>query len=427
MTRHTPPSPSGSLLALDSLSPSSSSTRTLDSSSPTFSFLSGRSRSPSLFALPCPTSGYGCYPSHHHTSLTSGSTPARTNTSDVVYTGTGGHSAVSPAGSYGSYRGTNTTSSLDEGSGSGRASGVSSGMMGSQSSRVSEMLSETSRVMGVTESRGNGAQRYTVEDESRGDEGTSGRGEGTDEHGHGRGQGAGHAHSTSLSTVTGSPPRPRGGSSGVAIRGVFSGSGFSSGSSYQAQPGYSVQPSHPPYGFTQQHAQPQAQALAHMRASQEQYQYEAVSASHATPPSGFTNLHGRSEFQVQSQPVAEPQGQARTTVPATRAPPVRTSTKRPRAPKRPRPHTSAGPGIGPSRGNLPESDDDSDDDEITEWVPGLDDSGGPSGSLGFGFSGSAGTGELGGSGGGTVQAAPALPGGRKCVSLLFRCPLSPLW
>lgn len=299
-------------------------------------------------------------------------------------------------------------------------------MMGSESSRVSEMLPETSRVMGIMESRGNGAQ-YVVEDESRGDLPLQDRmREGTDEHGLGQGRGAGHAHSTSLSTVTGSPPQSRGGSSGVPMRGAFPGSGSGSGSSYQAQPGYSVQPSHPHFGFSQQHAQPQAQSLTHMRASQRQYQYGAGSASHVPPPSGFADPHGRSDFQAQSQPVAEPQGQARTAVPATRAPPVRTSTKRPRAPKRPRPDTSTGLGLGPSRGNLLDSDDDSDDDEITEWVPGLDDSGGPSGSLGLGFSGNAGTGELGGTGGGTVQAAPGLPGGRKCVALLSHPPFPPV-
>ncbi|KAF8554879.1 hypothetical protein OG21DRAFT_1484329 [Imleria badia] len=365
---------------------------------------------------PASDTGYGSYPSypsHHLTSRISDSSSARANTSGVVYTGAGGHSALSPAGSYGSYRGTNTTSSLDEASGSGRASGASSGLIGSGSSQVSEMLSNTSRTMGMMESRGYGSQ-YPVEDESRSAlpvqerrEGVSGQGGGSDGHLHG--QGRGHAHSTSSSTVTASPPHLRRGSSGVPMAGVFPRSDFGSGS---AQPGYSAQPSHPHYGLARQQPQPHAQALAHMRASQGQYP-EAISASHTTPASGIANPLGRSEFQAQTQRMAEPQGQARTAVPATHAPAVRTSTKRTRAPKRPRPAAAVGIGTGASRGNVVESDDDSDDDEIIEWVPGLDDGGGP------GFGGGAGAGEPGGTGGGTAQAAPGLPGGRKCVTLLF--------
>lgn len=426
MIRHTPPpsSSSGSPLTRASLSPSSSSICSLDTSSSILSFLSNPSRSPSPLAFPSSTSGYGSYPFRHHISLVSDSTSTRANASDVVHTGTGGQIAASPAGSYGSYRGTNTTSSLDDGSGSGWASGVSSGVMGSESSRVSERLSERSRVTGMVESRGYGAQ-YGVEDESRGDlpvqrrrEGVSGQGEG----GHGQGRGASHAHSTSVSTVTGSPPQPREGSSGAPMGGVFPVSGFGSDSGYQAQPGYSVQPSHPHYRFAQQ----RTQAPAHMQPSQGRYQYDVPSAPHATPASGPANPHGRSEFQAQSQQMAEPQGQVRTAVPGTRAPPLRTSTKRPRAPKRPRSDPSAGFVITPSRGNLVESDDESDDDEIVEWVPGLDDSGGPSGTFGSGPSGNAGTGEVGGTGRGTVQAAPGLPGGRKCVFHLSRCLFPPV-
>lgn len=212
-----------------------------------------------------------------------------------------------------------------------------------------------------------------------------------------------------MSTVTGSPPQPRGGSSGATmpVDGVFPGSGFGPGSGYQAQTGYSVQPSHPHYGLAQQHVQPPAQALAHMAVlSQGQYQYEAVSALRPVPASGFANPQGRSEFQVQPKPAVV---QPRTAVPVNRAPPVRTSTKRTRAPKRLRP--AGYTGIGPSQGNLIESEDDSDDDEVIEWVP---DWGGGSGAIG-----GAGTAEVGGSGG-TIQVAPG-PGGRKCVSLLFRC------
>lgn len=420
MTRHTPPPPSSSS-GSPLMRASSSSVCSLDTSSSILSFLSSPSRSPSPLAFPSSTSGYSSCPLRHHASLTPDSTSTRANTSDVVHTGTGGHIAASPAGSYGSYRGTNTTSSLDDGSGSGWASGVSSGMMGSESSRLSERLSESSRVTGMVKSHGYGAQ-YTVEDEPRGAlpvqrrrEGVSGQGEGRQ----GQVRGAIHAHSTSVSTITGSPPQPREGSSGAPMGGVFPVSGFNSDSSYQAQPGYSVQPSHPHYGFAQQHAQ----ALAHTQPSQGRYQYDAPTAPHAMPASGSANPHGRSEFQVQPQQMTEPQGQVRTTLPGTRAPPVRTSTKRPRAPKRPRSDPSAGIVITPSRGNLVESDDDSDDDEIVEWVPGLDDGGAPSGTFGFGSSGSAGTGEVGGTGRGTVQTAPGLPGGRKCVSFFIPLPI----
>ncbi|KAH0835501.1 hypothetical protein J3R83DRAFT_9175 [Lanmaoa asiatica] len=301
-------------------------------------------------------------------------------------------------------------------------------MVGSGSSRASEMLSETSHLMGMVESRGYGA-RYAVEDESRGDlpmqerrrERVPGHGKRTDEHEHGRGQGASHAHSTSLSTVTGSPPQPRGGSSDVPMGGQFPGPGSGSGPGYQAQTAYSVQPSHPHYGFAQQHTLPPTQVLTHIHVpSQGQYQHEAVSALHATPASGFAKPLVRTEYQAQPQ-AGVAQAQARTTVPATRAPPGRTSTKRPRAPKRPRPATSTGIGLGALRGNMVDSDDDSDDDEVIEWVPGLDDGSGASASFRFGFSGSAGTGELRGAGGsGSVQAAPGLPGGRKCVPILFR-------
>ena len=268
----------------------------------------------------------------------------------------------------------------------------------------------------MVESRGYGTQ-YAVEEESRGDlpmqerrqERVPGQGEGIDEHERALGRGASHAHSTSLSTITGSPPQPRG-SSGVPTGGVFPGSSFGPGSGYQVQAGYS----RVHYGSTQQHTQPPAQVLAHMRApSQGQYQYETLSALHAAPASGFANPQGRSEFQPQPRQVAELQGQARTAASATRAP-MRTSTKRPRPPKRPRQAPYAGIGIGTSRSHLVESDDDSDDDEVNEWVP---DWGG-----GRGAGGSAGSSEVGGAGGGTAQAAPGLPGGRKCVSLLFRYP-----
>ncbi|KAN0073630.1 hypothetical protein V8E55_012237 [Tylopilus felleus] len=419
MTRH-PPSPSTSPLSRDSPSPSSS-TCTLNTSSSTLSLPSTPSCFPSMSMVSSSTSGHGSYPSRHHISLTSSSVPARANTDDVLHTGAGAYSAVSPAGSYGSYRGTNT-SSLDEGSASGRASGVSSGMMVSESSRVSKMPSKTSRVMGMTESHG--TQR-AVEDESNGNlpmqegrEGTSSHGQVIDEHGDGKGRGAGHAHSTSLSTVTASSPQRRGESSGIPMDGVFPSSVLGSSPSYQVQPSYSTQTSHPHHGFAQ-HAQTQAQALAHVRASQGHYQY-------APPASGFAHHRSHPEFLAQSQRAAEPQGQARTVVTATRVPPLRASTKRPRAPKRPRPDASAGIGIGPSRGNLGESDDDSDDDEIIEWVPGLDDGGGPSGNFNFGSSGSTRTGEHRGTGGGTIQATPGLPGGRKCVSLLFLFPPFPV-
>ncbi|KAF8435319.1 hypothetical protein L210DRAFT_2522885 [Boletus edulis BED1] len=408
MNQHTPFSSSGSPLSRNS--PSSWSTCSLDTSSSTLSFLSTPSRTPSLSAFPSPTSGCG-HLSYHHSFLTS--TAPRADTSDVVHPGTGALSAVSPAGSYGSYRGTNTTSSssLDEGGGSGAASGISSGMMGSGSSQGSDALSMASRAMGMMGSRRYGA----LEDESRADftdqEGRrdriSGQEEGIDEHGHRQRRGTTHAHSTSLSTVTGSPPQPGGGS--LSMGSMFPGSG------HEAQLGHSVQSSYPHHGFVQQHAQPQAQALARMRASQGQYQYETVSASHTTPAPGFTNPHNRSEFQPQSQRMVEPQGQVPAAAPITRAPPVRTSTKRPRAPKRPRPDSST---IGSSRSHLVESDDDSDDEEIIEWVPGLDDGGGPSNDLSFGFSGSGGT-SAPGAGGGSVQALPGLPGGRRWVSLYF--------
>ena len=75
-------------------------------------------------------------------------------------------------------------------------------------------------------------------------------------------------------------------------------------------------------------------------------------------------------------------------------------------------------GIGPSGANVG-SDSDSDDDDI-EWIPGSDDGGGASGA---GVNRSAGMSELGGTGGRLGQAAPVLPGGRKCVSVLFRHPL----
>ena len=408
MTRHTPsPSSPGSPLAPDS--PSSVSTCTLDTSSSTLSFLSTPSHSPFLSAFPSSTSGYGPYPSYpplHSTSLISDSATTRANKSGVTHAGAGTYGALSPAGSYGSYRG---TSSLDEGSGSGQASGASSGITGSESSHASEMLSSTSRAIGMIESSEYGAQ-YPIEDESRGvllaqeerRDRVSGRGRGTDAHGYGQGRGRGHAHSTSSSTVTASSSHLRRGSSGAPMAGVFPRSDFELGPGYQVQPGYSAQPSHPHY----------AQALAQLRASQGQHQ-EATSASHA---SGF----GRSVLQAQPQRITEPQGQTRAGIPAAaRAPTARTSTKRTRAPKRPRPDTSAGVGTGPSRGNVLESDDESDDDEIVEWVPGSDDGGGPSGNYNMGFGRSTGTGEPGGIGRGTAQAAPGLPGARKCVSLLF--------
>lgn len=281
------------------------------------------------------------------------------------------------------------------------------------------MLSETSELIRTSTSRVYGTQ-HAVEEESRGEllvqerrqEWVPRQGEGTGEYERGQRRGASHAHSTSLSTVTGPPPQPRGGSSGVPMDGVFQDSGFGPRSGYQVQTGYTVQPSHPRYESAQQHAQPPAQVHVHMRPpSQEQYQYKAVSALHATPGPGF---QGRSEFQARPQPVVELQGQVRTTVPTNRVPPARTSTKRPRAPKRPRPATYTGIGIGASRGNLAESDDDSDDDEVIEWVPDW------AGGAGASTSMSAGAGELGGTGGGAVHVTPA-PGGRKCVFLLFHC------
>ena len=344
----------------------------------------------------------------------------------LTHAGAGAYSAVSPAGSYGSYHRTNTASSLEDGSGSGRASGVSSGMMGSDSSRVSEFLSETSRVVGVIESGGYGTQ-YAVEDGSRGDllvreghrERVPGRGEAIDDHGQMQARGAGHAHSTSLSTVTGSPPQPQGGPSAVPIGAAFAGSGFGSGSGHQVQPGYSVQPSDTHYRLP-------PQVLGNIRTPKGQYHHETAPASHATAPSAFANLQSSSGHQMPSQRMGQPQGQGRTALHPTRAGPTRTSTKRPRAPKRPRSDLTTGPGIGPSRGNLVESDDDSEDDEVIEWVPGLGDSG-TSGNPSYGFGGNAGTDELAGAGGATVQAVSGLPGGRKCVSILSRCPiLSPL-
>lgn len=400
-------SPTGSLPARDLHSPSSSSTCTLHTASSTLSFCSTPSRSPSPSVFPSSPVGYESYPSYHPTSIISTSTTANIN--DLVHIGPVPHSAVSPAGSSGSYQGTNAISS-HEGSASGCASGVSSGMMGSDSSLVSEISQ--------TRSQGYRAQR-PAEDETSGNlpflGGSLRRVPGQEEEmrEHTLGRSVSHAHSTSLSTVTGSPSHPREGLSDVPMGSVFPGSGFGSGLSHQAQTSYSVQPLQPQYGFPQ-HVQSQAPVLAPTRSpSQQQYQYGPVSALH--PASGFASHQGRAFNRAQPPPVAEPRGQARTVVPIAGIPPVRASTKRPRAPKRPRPDPSAigiEVGIGPSRSNLEGSDTDSDDDEV-EWIPGP---GGGSSAGGSGVDRNAGT------GGRAGLAAPGLPGGRKCVSLLSLLP-----
>lgn len=304
--------------------------------------------------------------------------------------------------------------SLEEGSGSGNASGASSGMMERESSRLSE-ISETA-------SRGYGTQYLASEStadiplQERNQERVPGQAEAAREHEHAYARGVGHAYSSSLSTVTGSPPHPRGGSSDVQMGGVFPSPAFGSGSSYPAQTNYSVHQTPPHYGSAQQHVQPQVPALVHTRiSSQEPYQYGPVSALY--PTSGFTSPQGRSNNQAQPRPMVEPQGQARVVAPTSRAPPVRTSTKRPRAPKRLRQDPSMGIGHA---SNMAGSDSDSDEDEI-EWIPGSDDGGGASGA---GVNQNARMGELGGTGGRSGQAAPGPTGGRKCVSVLFRLPLS---
>ena len=228
----------------------------------------------------------------------------------LTHAGAGAYSAVSPAGSYGSYHRTNTASSLEDGSRSGRASGVSSGMMGSDSSRVSEFLSETSRVMGVIESGGYGTQ-YAVEDGSRGDllvreghrERVPGRGEAVDDHGQMQAWGAGHAHSTSLSTVTGSPPQPQGGPSAVPIGAAFAGPSFGLGSGHQVQPGYPVRPSDthyrpPPRKFSETSAPPKdniTTKLPHMQRHRQHLQTCKVARDIRCHRKGWDNLKDKGE------------------------------------------------------------------------------------------------------------------------------------
>ena len=321
------------------------------------------------------------------------STSTRANVNGLVSIGAGGYNAVSPAGSSASYQGTHTMSSLDE-SGSGRASGLSSGMM----------ISETSE----TGSRGYGAQHPGGGDLRDNPNLQGGNGErmpGQHERGHGhehaQGRVVGHAPSTSLSTVAASPPHPQVGSLGVPTGGAFPGSG------YQAQTSYSVQPTQPLLGAAKQVEQPQAPVLANMpMLPQEQYRYGSASVLHSA--SEFASHQGRSHSQLHS--VIEPQEQRRTVQPDSRAPPVRNSSKRARAPKRLRPDPSVG--IGPSRNNLVGSDTDSDDDEV-EWIPGFDD-GGATG--GIGGNKNAGIVEPVGRSG---QAAPSLPSGRKYVFFYF--------
>ncbi|KAG9308027.1 hypothetical protein JVU11DRAFT_12679 [Chiua virens] len=332
-----------------------------------------------------------------HSSLSRFTPPTHPNT-PASDPGPGGHSAASPAGSYGSHPGTNT-SSVDDGSGSGWTSGISSGMVGSESSRVGRM----------TESGSLGA-RYPAEVGSGGNLPAQQRNlvqaprqsVMVGERSAGQARSASHAHSTSLSTVIGSPP----GESSSPV-GVFPRTDSGRSASYHTHTSFGVQLLD---GYAQQHQQPHPQALAHLHVpSQEQYQYETPSTLYATPASAITNTQVQSNNQSMLHPVATPQRQGQTAVPAARAPLVRTSTKRPRPPKRARQHTS----IPPSRSNPVGSDSESDDDDI-EWIPGPDDGGGTS----------AGINEPGGTGG-AGQVVP--PGGRKigacsyCKRLKMKC------
>jgi hypothetical protein len=158
--------------------------------------------------------------------------------------------------------GTNTGSSLNDGSGCNQASRVSPGMMGSESSGAP----------GAMDLRGFGSQ-FAVEDPSRGDLSLQERcEERTDEHEQGQRQGTGHAHSASISTVTGSAVIPREGSLGVPVGEVFR-SNFRSG--------------------FRRHI-----ITSGLHNTQEQYQYGAVLPSHVVPSSRLPSVQGRTDNQA---------------------------------------------------------------------------------------------------------------------------------